>query len=106
MPLLTKDRISNALQKPNLFQYTQYMSECLERLQNDLEFASDGALSSLINPRQLEDQLFDNCRSVSVDVQYLPITAKVQRRLVELSKATNRKENQRRKSLAHVLSGI
>ena len=91
-------RFSNTLQKPNLFQYTQYMSECLERLQNDLEFASDGALSSLINPRQLEDQLFENYRSVSLDMQYLPIPIEAQRRLVELSKATNGKDNQRCKS--------
>jgi len=58
-PLLTSTRFSAAFPKPNLFQHTDYMTECAQRLRDDLEFSSDDIIPHLVHLRRLDDKVYE-----------------------------------------------
>ena len=100
--MLTYSRITNATQRPELFKYSTYFSDCCQQLESDCEFESDGVLSLLIRSCYL-NYLADDYARIPRDLQsydafYLKKLEPFESNVRQLKEEIESKGNPRRKA--------
>lgn len=61
-------RLAIVMSRPNLLKYSTYMSECSNRLMEDLEFPTDSLIPRIIDLQHVADGVHDSFPSENGDV--------------------------------------